>query len=275
MAGTAAFALTMATSAMAVPPTCPGHASCSTGGGGGASYTPPIIADTGLGFGLFLGTWKQTPPSGSDMPNPTATNVAEVGDAILIAHPGLFDINDFHLAGVADNYDTSVANTNPAGTGFRVDSKLDAYTAKWTYEGFAAAGLFPPGNDPVELFIAVKYATFISVFMYEFVDPSVLGGAYGYLSSDFATILANTEDSLETGLNYGGFSSSCGLGAGDFSASCMMYNPSGTSPLGISHVTAYWPPVAASVPEPVTLSLLGFGLAGLAGVVRNHRRGVA
>ena len=146
----------------------------------------------GLGFGKFLGTWVTNPPSGSDMPNPGENNVLEVGTAILAENPGLFDINDFHLAGLADNYgseapDTEVPlfNSNGEGIGFRVNSDSDPYSARWDYYGFADAGIFPPGDDPVDLYIAVKYSTFVSVFKYGIVNP----GDFGYLSSDFADIL--------------------------------------------------------------------------------------
>lgn len=192
-ASAAALGLTMATSAMA------------------NVYSPPIISGgVGLGFGKFLGSWLTSEPPedgiASTMPNPSENldNVVEVGNAILAKHPGLFPIDEFNLAGVIDPFGDDADNSNDSGVGFRVEDKLNDYTAKWTYDGFPVEP-GSPGMAPVDLFIAVKTAGYVSIFQFALVDPAMAGGAFGYLSSDYATILLNTADGLESGLNYDGF----------------------------------------------------------------------
>lgn len=271
--GATGLGLTVATSAMAGP----------------TVYLPPDIggvgvsaSDTGLGFGKFLGTWKNQSPFNDDinatMPNPSGNtlNVEEVGLAILAQHPGLFPIAEFNLAGLIDPFGDDANNLNAPGVGFRVEDKLDAYTAKWTYSGFPVD---PPGMSPVDLFIAVKYGDYTSIFQFEVVEP----GQFGYLSSDYATILANTADGAETALNYDGFNdvmtgnhNTCSIGVSNFSSACMPYNSHGNNPLGVSHVVGYWPPVdlippPPEVPAPATAALLLGGLGGLGWLARRRK----
>ena len=248
---------------------------------GPVTFSPPVIAGgTGLGFGKFLGTWETNAPPldgiNSTMPNPSgnSANVKEVGNAILDKFTGLFDIDEFNLAGMTSSFIGT--NANAPGVGFRVASTIDAYTAKWTFDGFPVN---PPGSAPVDIYIAVKYSTYVSIFEFNDVAP----GSFGYLSSDYRTILANTANTLEAGLNYNGFDdmvvdghNNCEINSiSDYSATCMPYNPHGSNPHGVSHVVAYWPPAGLVppidiVPEPGSLTLLSAGLLGLGYLRRRH-----
>lgn len=258
---------------------------------GGASVYVGEPSGNNRGFGEYLGTWIQdadvttTNIPGDAMPNtnPSGNNAHAVGNAILAQYPGLFNINEFNLAGSADNF-PGFTNTLPQG--FKIDgvvNSLDgaAIAAKWIYTGFDP--LTPPGHEPVDLFVSVKYATYISFFRYEGVVP----GQYGYVTSDFQVILNETPASyhrpgalasLREELNYNGLDdfynlngqhkNTCNVvAAGNFRDDCMPYNgntsnPNGSNPIGISHVTAYWPPGVA-VPEPAPIGLMGLGFAAL------------
>lgn len=175
-----------------------------------AMAAPIISGSIGLGFGQFIGTWgvDNTAPGNpgyqaGDMPQPeglSGTNADLVGAAINAQYdPDLFLIDEFRYAG-----GTSTFVANGAGNGFRVQSiTLDSDASdigRWTYEGFSEDFLGPnPGMLPVDLFVAVKYGNFVSVFRYALVDPdtdndglSSDDDVFGYFSNDFRTIIRNT-----------------------------------------------------------------------------------
>jgi hypothetical protein len=261
---------------------------------GGPGVNVGVPSGDNLGFGEYLGTWiKDAPVTGPStpgpaMPNtrPSGNNADEVGAAILAQYPGLFDVDEFNLAGSADDFPSFV---NTSTQGFKIDSVVSSYVdedgktqaiaAKWVYTGFDPV-LYPePGDDPVDLFVSVKYGQYISFFHYELVKP----GQYGYVTTDFRVILNETPAdapshkpgllTLREELNYNGLDdfynastgkNTCNVAAsGNFNDDCMPYNNGNMkNPIGISHVTAYWPP-ADELPEPSAIGLMGLGLAAL------------
>ena len=133
-----------------------------------------------------------------------------------------------------------------------------------------------PGQDPVDLYVAVKYAEFFSIFYYGNVTP----GDVGQLTSDGANLIPANLD-----LTLPGYSPGCGFSYGtgcDPTNSsdplyCMVYKSNGQGPsaAGISGGVGYWPLGDVVIPVPPAIILLGTAIASLAGFAGMRRRRTA
>ena len=232
-----------------------------------------------LGYGIFLGTWYSQPgtPDGNENPKATEAGADLIGSLILndpqksgtapgAFTPDPFDIDEFNVAGSREN---PGSNTS---TSLQFTFNGGSLTGGWTYAGTPGAqdptSPGNPGQDPIDLYVAVKYATFFSVFYYANVNP----GDDGTITSDGANLTSANLDLTLPG--YGGsysysFGSSCDPNNVDDPVYCMAYQNS--SPNGLSHAVGYWPPGETVIPLPPAILFLGTAIAGLAGFASIRR----
>ena len=203
-----------------------------------------------IGYGILLGTWGL---GGGNLTNSYSADDLEA--AIAADNPSTepfaslgTGLNQFESAGKIDFPSTTTGRIT-----FTSNGGLTGGT--WTYNPSA----IPPGNVPVDLYLAVKYDSVVSLFYYASVDP---------LSAD------NNGDWTTDAL-VGGFTSCGDLSSSDRKAlngeDCMPYQANG-NPIAGSNIEGFWPPPTV-VPLPAALPLLLVGLAGL-GLI-SHRRKAA
>jgi hypothetical protein len=219
----------------------------------------PHAHGTALGYGELEATFNvhggasqcaSTPLPDHCNPSGDAANVAAWGsyiNAVDGPNAEFTDPNDWHLAGQAGTSST----TNGAITW----TFGNQFGGTWTYNGGVN------NNDPVDLFINIKYSQFSTVFEFDHVHVNDTG----FFSIDHTALgvpFCTAQD-----FNASGLATDC-IGV------------QGNSRMGnaISHIVAYWPPdtstlttvadLAAPVPEPATWTLLVGALLGFGALRR-------
>jgi hypothetical protein len=207
-------------------------------------------------YGTFLGSWAGNVPQ---------SNAGDTLEALIkAAYPAdapfntLGDgINQLNLVGKVDP---------PPGTDTRLEVAVtatnddgDGLGGTWKYLPDADPNT-PPGNEAVDFYLLLKYDGVFSIFYYPSVEPNDTGK----WTTNVATLNAIVEPDI--GL--------CGAPPKNttnaFLGLCYGANSKGNAQ-GISHIEAYWPPIGPTdIAEPVTLSLLGAGLLGLAAFRRRR-----
>lgn len=174
-----------------------------------------------LGYGHFLGEFTGNP-----------LLEWKVEDALT---PTPFPSLDLHYLGGWSKY----AELGEPDFTVNVTAYGKKIGGEWDYDGFATwTKLFgTPGQDDIQLFLALQYDDFYSVFHYPHVEP----GDEGL----FSTSPSATGAPLSTG--------------------------TGSKPYGLNYAVAYWADAPAPVPVPPAIALLLTGIGALFGIGRRKR----
>lgn len=116
----------------------------------GVTLSLPLTAQAAaLGYGTFLGEFGGN-----------VNDAEDVEDALAILRPGL-DLGDIG---------TNIVFTH---TVFKDGNPAEPIGGTWLYNAFPI--LTPPGDDPIVLYLAVKYSNQFSVFEYDPTNPDDTG----------------------------------------------------------------------------------------------------
>ena len=186
-----------------------------------ATFTVHGATAASLGYGNFLGEFSGNP-----------LLEWKVEDALT---PAPFTTLDLHYLGGWSKY-LEIGEPDFLVNATAYGKKIGG---EWDYDGFATwtEAIGTPGQDNIQMFLAMQYDHVYSVFHY----PHVAPGDEGL----FSTSATATGAPLSTASN--------------------------GKPYGLNYLVAYWAETPAPVPVPPAIVLLISGIAALFGVARRKR----